>query len=410
MAKGNPFLNALVHELNQGPTNLDKLVDVAVTAKRAQKHAPKGYKVTTEVTPSASADRPRAHVTRARYESIAPQPVSRSMVRQDPRTGRIGLSVPVDGDWSASSFSDGGDFGPRRHPVHGGYSNHTGLDFSVAGGSPIYAPKSGLIDEVNLGDSIYGNQVIMRHGPKLQTMYGHMAEAAVKPGQKVRRGDVIGYVGSTGLSTGNHLHWETWRNGTPFDPRTVWNPQAPRRLPKRQPRVIMSSAPSEVEVESSNLRGDTLPELLNSARQSLPVEDRDGPRRGTPRLDAFLQAISTQESGGNYGAVGVPTRSGTAYGKYQILDSNIEGPSGWDMEALGRNIDINEFLNSPELQEKIAQAKLANYFRQYGAAGAAKAWYAGPGNAYTNSNSPQYGGPSINGYANSVLAHMRDFL
>lgn len=406
MPKRNPFLQQLVHEFNQGPSNLDKIVDIAVASKRAQRAAPAGHRIITDARSSNDTNKP-AVMKRAYYEPIAPQSVSRSTVRQDPRTGRIGLSVPVDGDWSNASFSDGGDFGPRKHPVHGGYSDHTGLDFSVAGGSPIYAPKSGIIDEVNLGDSIYGNQVIMRHGPKLQSMYGHMAEAAVNPGQRVKRGDIIGYVGSTGLSTGNHLHWETWRNGNPIDPRSVWDPSAPRRMPKRQPRVTNATAPSNVEVPS--ISGDTLGEIVNSARRGLPVGNREA-NAGNPRLDAFLKAISTQESGGNYGAVGVPTRYGTAYGKYQILDANIEGPQGWDMEALGRNIDINEFLNSPELQEKIAQAKLADYFRQYGPGGAAKAWYAGPGNAYTNSNSPQYGGPSINGYANSVLAHMRDYL
>lgn len=121
----------------------------------------------------------------------------------------------------------------------------------------------------------------------------------------------------------------------------------------------------------------------------------------------FLRAIATQESGGNYKAVGVPTKYGTAYGKYQILDSNIKGHGGWDREALGRDISVKAFLNHPKLQEKIARAKLLQYFRRYGAEGAAKAWYAGEGNANTDSNSPQYGGPSINAYAASVLSHMR---
>ena len=131
---------------------------------------------------------------------------------------------------------------------------------------------------------------------------------------------------------------------------------------------------------------------------------------GRPRLDAFLNAISTQESGGNYDAVGIPTKYGTAYGKYQILDSNIKGPGGWDKEVLGRDINIDKFLNTPRLQEKIARGKLTDYFKEYGARGAAKAWYAGPGNAYTNSDAPQYGGPSINDYAASVLKHMMGYL
>lgn len=128
------------------------------------------------------------------------------------------------------------------------------------------------------------------------------------------------------------------------------------------------------------------------------------------QLGAFLQAISTQESGGNYGAVGVPTKYGTAYGKYQILDSNIEGPGGWDAEALNRDISVQEFLNSPKLQESIARTKLSEYFKSYGPGGAAKAWYAGPGNADSTSTAPQYGGPSITEYANSVLRHMQNYM
>ena len=129
------------------------------------------------------------------------------------------------------------------------------------------------------------------------------------------------------------------------------------------------------------------------------------------RLGAFLKSIATQESGGNYGAVGVDTGGGhRAYGKYQIMDFNFAGKGGWDKEALGRDISIQKYLNSPRIQEKIARSKLTDYYRQYGARGAAKAWYAGPGNAYTNSNSPQYGGPSINDYAQEVISRMRDIL
>lgn len=129
--------------------------------------------------------------------------------------------------------------------------------------------------------------------------------------------------------------------------------------------------------------------------------------QGNPSgFNSFMNAISTQESGGNYGAVGVPTKYGTALGRYQVLDSNIAGPGGWDMEALGREITAQEYLRTPKLQDQIARAKLKDYFQTYGPEGAAKAWYAGPGNADSHSTSPQYGGPSIQGYANSVLSHM----
>lgn len=129
---------------------------------------------------------------------------------------------------------------------------------------------------------------------------------------------------------------------------------------------------------------------------------------GGPRLQSFLKAVSTQESGGNYDAVGVQTAYGTAYGKYQILDSNFVNPGGWDKETLGRDITLKQYRNRPKLQERMAQGKLSQYFKRYGASGAAKAWYAGEGNARTDSDSAQYGGPSINAYAASVLNHMRD--
>lgn len=132
--------------------------------------------------------------------------------------------------------------------------------------------------------------------------------------------------------------------------------------------------------------------------------------KGGTRLEAFLDAISDQESGDNYKAVGVATKYGTALGKYQILDSNFVGPGGWDRETIGRDISKTAYMNNPRLQERIARGKLRNYFKKYGPVGAAKAWYAGEGNANTNSDSPQYGGPSINDYAAAVRRRMQQKL
>ena len=156
---------------------------------------------------------------------------------------------------------------------------------------------------------------------------------------------------------------------------------------------------------TSGFRPQSTQRLFHQSRQrALAPQQPTG--NGGGQFNAFMRAISTQESGGNYGAVGVPTKSGTALGKYQILDSNIVGEGGWDLEALGREITAQQFLRNPQIQDQIARAKLKDYFQNYGAEGAAKAWYAGPGNAYSNSTSPQYGGPSIQSYANSVLSHM----
>jgi hypothetical protein len=129
---------------------------------------------------------------------------------------------------------------------------------------------------------------------------------------------------------------------------------------------------------------------------------------GKGGFDSFLRAISGQESGGNYGA---RNKDSGAMGKYQIMPGNIRGSGGWDYEALGRNITTQQFMASPQLQESIAQYKLQSYYNKYGAAGAAVAWYAGPGavSSYMKGggNGSQGNYPSIRGYVNSILAKMR---
>lgn len=126
---------------------------------------------------------------------------------------------------------------------------------------------------------------------------------------------------------------------------------------------------------------------------------------------SFLRAIAGQESGGNYGA---RNRDSGAMGKYQIMPANLGGRgSGWDYEALGRDVSVGQFLGSPQIQEAIAQYKLQQYYKKYGAAGAAVAWYAGPGTASGYMRNPgRYTGsqgayPSIAAYVQQVLGRMR---
>ena len=120
---------------------------------------------------------------------------------------------------------------------------------------------------------------------------------------------------------------------------------------------------------------------------------------------ALVSAISGKESGGNYGAVNPDSG---AMGKYQIMPGNIAGPGGWDMEILGRNITTQQFLSSPKLQEQIAQGKLKQYYNQYGPAGAAAAWYAGPGAAksWQGNNAGQGAYPSVRNYVLAILKAM----
>jgi hypothetical protein len=126
---------------------------------------------------------------------------------------------------------------------------------------------------------------------------------------------------------------------------------------------------------------------------------------GGDQLSKLMRAIRSQESNNNYSAY---NSMYGASGAYQILKSNFAGRGGWDREALGRDISYSEFMNSPQIQDQIARYKLGKYLQQYGAAGAAVAWYGGPGavkNMY--SKSTQRGGyPSIYSYWNSVLSKM----
>lgn len=326
------------------------------------------------------------------------------------------LMMPIEG----TEFSDvAGDYGPRVHPIDGGLRQHTGADISSPTGTPVYAASSGVVGDATSWGDAYGNRVLVNHGKGYETRYGHLSQTAVKPGQKVKKGDIIGYVGTTGYSTGPHLHFETWQDGHTADPANFLE-HARNTVPKGGAGVRPTESQFEgVDVNqltqnmefNSDGSIDFTAALAKQLDKKSPQQNGSKPQgSGNAQLDAFLKAISTQESGDNYGAVGVQTGSGRAYGKYQILDSNFVGPGGWDSDTIGREVTLSEYLNSPEVQEGIAQGKLSEYFNKYGPAGAAKAWYAGPGNWDSNSDSPQYGGPSINDYAASVLAHMQKYL
>lgn len=108
-------------------------------------------------------------------------------------------------------------FGMRNHPVLGKRMRHNGIDIPAATGTPIYAPADGVVGRAQrLGG--YGNYAEIEHGNGIQTRFGHMSRIAVTPGQRVKMGELVGYVGSTGRSTGPHLHYEVRIAGTPVNP------------------------------------------------------------------------------------------------------------------------------------------------------------------------------------------------
>lgn len=127
---------------------------------------------------------------------------------------------------------------------------------------------------------------------------------------------------------------------------------------------------------------------------------------GNSILDRLAAAIKKKESSDNYGAV---NRQSGASGAYQVMPSNLQGTGrGWDYEALGKDVSIQQFMKDKAIQDQIARYKLNQYMQKYGTAGAAVAWYGGPGavaNMY--SKKTQTGGyPSLYAYWNSVLSKM----
>ena len=109
-------------------------------------------------------------------------------------------------------------FGTRIDPVYKVPKFHAGLDFTAPVGTPIYATANGVVTDAGYNEGGYGNRVVINHGFGYETLYGHMFRIKARVGQKIKRGEVIGYVGSTGKSTGPHCHYEVHRNGIPVDP------------------------------------------------------------------------------------------------------------------------------------------------------------------------------------------------
>jgi murein DD-endopeptidase MepM/ murein hydrolase activator NlpD len=113
-------------------------------------------------------------------------------------------------------------FGMRKHPILGYSRMHKGVDFAATTGTPIFAAGDGTVAILGT-QSGYGNYIRIKHSAQYATAYGHMSRFAsgLRPGSKVRQGDVIGYVGSTGMATGPHLHYEVLVDGTQINPMSV---------------------------------------------------------------------------------------------------------------------------------------------------------------------------------------------
>ena len=133
-------------------------------------------------------------------------------------------------------------FGWRTHPIYKTPEFHPGMDFSAPQGTEIFATGDGVVERADASAQGYGNHVVINHGYGYETLYGHMSKIAVKAGQQVKRGQLIGYVGSTGLSTAPHVHYEVHKNEQIVNPiNYYYNDLTPEQYQKLTTLSLQSS-------------------------------------------------------------------------------------------------------------------------------------------------------------------------
>lgn len=153
------------------------------------------------IAPAALAQVNARWVCRVAMGSFGPSPYRSRIEAILGSTSDVQPVTPVAGEVTSR-------FGWRIHPIHHTQNFHTGIDIAAPAGTPIYSSDAGIVEIANHGGAI-GLQVVLNHDSH-KTIYGHMSQLAVSPGQSVQRGHLIGYVGSTGDSTGPHLHFTVY--------------------------------------------------------------------------------------------------------------------------------------------------------------------------------------------------------
>ncbi len=126
------------------------------------------------------------------------------------------IAIPSEKPVPAAEFTSG--YGTRTDPFRGGAARHQGIDLAAPVGTPIYATADGTVSEAGYNRGGYGNLIKLNHGRGIETRYGHLSRILVSPGQRVTRGQLIGRMGSTGRSTGSHLHYEVRIDGRAVNP------------------------------------------------------------------------------------------------------------------------------------------------------------------------------------------------
>lgn len=179
---------------------------------------------------------------RAAYQFDSYNEIERLIKNQGEKLASIPAIQPVSNrqlDRIASGF------GMRIDPVYGTPKMHKGMDFTAPQGTPIYAAGNGVIKQAGFADGGYGNHVVINHGYGYETLYGHMVRIKVRGGQRVKRGELIGWVGSTGKSTGPHCHYEVHVNGHEVDPvYFFYNDLTPEQFDRLLKKAAYGSAKS----------------------------------------------------------------------------------------------------------------------------------------------------------------------
>lgn len=175
-----------------------------------------GADTTSDLGSGLTVTTDRAVITYGRAVDLAGRDVAPVRAVGGPAVvGRFAGHAPL----SRARLTSG--FGQRRHPVYGTRGFHSGIDLAAAQGTPVQASSGGRVRRAGHAGG-YGVLVTIEHPGGIETRYAHLSAVAVRPGQTVSAGEVIGYVGSTGRSTGPHLHYEVRSGGVAVDPARYW--------------------------------------------------------------------------------------------------------------------------------------------------------------------------------------------
>lgn len=215
-------LSRAVEQINKLDVKKDKVAALISTGKGAETPNPQAaeYAGTNDSTSASmyagmNSAALLEHVSR--QDSIVSAFAARMKAGTNPFEN-IPVCKPVTADARISR-----NFGENIDPFTGQKKWHYGIDFAASPGTPVIATASGYMARIE-SDEVWGKRVVIDHGDGIITVYAHLGTVRVAPGRRVKRGDIVGYIGLSGLTTGPHVHYEIWRNGTALDPETFFFP------------------------------------------------------------------------------------------------------------------------------------------------------------------------------------------